>query len=249
MNTSNTLFGDLPTVFDIKPPTISNCPPFSLTEKLEKEKEVTGIYLSGHPLDHYRFEIKYYGITPVVDFNEIKDSAILAGQGKTYKMLCLVTGVNHRISRKGTKFGAFTLEDYSGKTELALFGDDYARYQHFFMQGQAVYLVGSFKQRWNGAEYEFKITGITLAENIKRTLTKQLCLEMDVRHLQPDWIDFFEKNLAAFPGPSSVRISIVEPKTDLKAALQANGHGFEMNTAMINFLEKRPEIDVKVSTV
>jgi len=248
MNTSNTLFGDLPTVLDIKPPVIANCPPFTLTEKLEKEKEVTGIYLSGHPLDHYRFEIKHYGITSVADFNEIKDSAILAGQGKTYRILALVTGVNHRISRKGTKFGAFTIEDYSGKTELALFGDDYARFQHFFMQGQAIYLTGAFKQRWNAGEYEFKVAGITLAENVKRTLTKQLCLEMDVRNIQPEWIEFFEKNLAAFPGPSSVRISIVEPKTDLKAALQTNGHGFEMNSAMASFLEKRPEIEVKVVT-
>jgi DNA polymerase-3 subunit alpha len=200
-------------------------------------------------LDHYRFEIKYYGITSVVDFNEIKDSALLAGQGKTYKLLCLVTGVNHRISRKGTKFGAFTIEDYSGKTELALFGDDYARYQHFFMQGQAIYLTGAFKQRWNQGEYEFKVTGITLADNVKRTLTKQLCLEVDVRNIQPDVVDFLEKNLAANPGPSSVRISVVEPKTDLKAAMQTNGHGFEMNAAMIQFLEKRPEIEVKVSTV
>jgi DNA polymerase III subunit alpha len=249
INTSNTLFDDLPAVLDIKPPQILPCPPFSLTEKLEKEKEVTGIYLSGHPLDHYRFEIKHYNITSVADFNEIKDSALLAGQGKTYKLLCLVTGVNHRISRKGTKFGAFTLEDYSGKTELALFGDDYARYQHFFMQGQAIYLTGSFKQRWNGAEYEFKVAGITTAENVIRTLTKQLCLEIDVRALQEDWIGFLEKNLAAHPGPSSVRITITEPKTDLKASLQTNGGGFEMNSAMIQFLEKRPEIEVRVATV
>ncbi|GAA4754777.1 DNA polymerase III subunit alpha [Flavisolibacter ginsenosidimutans] len=248
LSTTNTLFGDLPAVLDIKPPAIPNCPPFSLTEKLEKEKEVTGIYLSGHPLDHYRFEIKYYGITSIADFNEIKESAILAGQGRTYKMLCLVSGVNHRISRQGNKFGAFTVEDYSGKTELVLFGDDYARYQHFFLQGSAIYLTGSFKQRWNKAEFEFKITGITLAENVKRSLTKQLCLEMDVRNIQPEWIEFLEKNLKAFPGPSSVRITITEPKTDMKAALQTNGHGFELNTAMIQFLEKRPEIEVKVAT-
>ncbi len=249
MTTTNTLFGDLPAVLDIKPPTIPPCPPFSLTDQLEKEKEVTGIYLSGHPLDHYRFELKYYGITSIVDFNDVKDSVILAGQGKTYKVLGLVTGVNHRISRKGTKFGVFIIEDYSGKTELALFGDDYAKYQHFFMQGQAVYLTGCFKQRWNGADYEFKVTGITLAENVKRTLTKQLCLEMDVRNLQPDWIQFLEANLNAFPGPSSVRITIMEPKTDVKAVLQTNGHGYEMNESMIQFLEKRPEIEVKVATV
>jgi DNA polymerase III subunit alpha len=55
VNTSNTLFGDLSTSMDIRPPQIPNCPPWSLTEQLDKEKEVTGIYLRGHPLDHYKF--------------------------------------------------------------------------------------------------------------------------------------------------------------------------------------------------
>ena len=58
VNATNTLFGDLPAVLDIRPPQIPNCPPWSLTEQLDKEKEVTGIYLSGHPLDHYKFEIQ-----------------------------------------------------------------------------------------------------------------------------------------------------------------------------------------------
>jgi DNA polymerase-3 subunit alpha len=248
-NTTNTLFGDLPAVLDIKPPQIAPCSQFSLTEKLEKEKEVTGIYLSGHPLDHYKFEIKHYGITSVTDFNDIKESALLAGQGKTYKLLGLVTLVNHRISQKGNKFGSFTIEDYSGKTELVLFGDDYAKYQHFFMQGQAIYITGGFKQRWNKAEFEFKLTAITLAENVKRAFTKQLCLEVDVRNVQPDLIEFLEENLKAYPGPSSVRISITEPKEDLKATLQTNGKGFEMNEAMIRFLEKTPEVEVKVATL
>ena len=248
-NTSNTLFGDLPAVFDIKPPQISPCPPFSLTEQLEKEKEVTGIYLSGHPLDHYRFEIKHYGITSIVDFNEIKDSPQLSGSGKTIKLLCLVSVANHRISRQGNKFGSFTVEDFSGKTEIVLFGDDYVRFQHFLMLGQAVYLTGAFKQRWNKAEFEFKITGITMAENLKRTLTKQFCLDMDVRTIQPDWIEFFENNMKANPGNAAVRFTVIEPKTAMKAALLSNGHGFEVNDEMIDFLERRPEIGVQVVTV
>lgn len=249
MSATNTLFGDLPTVLDIKAPQIAACPPFSLTEKLDKEKEVTGIYISGHPLDHYRFELKHYGITTMADFNEIKEAPQIAGGGKTYKLLCLVSGVNHRISRKGTKFGAFTLEDYSGKTELALFSDDYAKYQHFFMQGQAIFITGAFKPRWNNQEYEFKVTGITLAENVKRTLTRQLCLEIDIRKVEPDWIQFFEKNLKSYPGNATVKFTIIEPKASLKAALISNGSGFEVNNEIVSFLEGKPEIEVQVTTV
>ncbi|HET7898613.1 MAG TPA: OB-fold nucleic acid binding domain-containing protein, partial [Flavisolibacter sp.] len=152
-------------------------------------------------------------------------------------------------SRQGNKFGSYVLEDYSGKTELVLFGDDYVRFQAFLLQGSAVLLCGRFQQRMYKPEYEFKLTSITLAENIKRQLTKQLQLEMDVRNLQDGLIDFFEKNLRANPGSSSVRFTIVEPKNDWKASLQTNGHGFEMNHEMIEFLEQTPEIDIKVVTV
>ncbi|MBB1284157.1 DNA polymerase III subunit alpha [Flavisolibacter sp. BT320] len=248
LNTSNTLFGDLPAVLDIKPPQIPACPPWSLTEQLDREKEVAGIYLSGHPLDHYKFEMRHYGITPIADFNEVKDSPTLSAQGKSFKLLCLVSTANHRISRQGNKFGSYVLEDYSGKTELVLFGDDYVRFQAFLLQGSAVLICGGFKQRMYKPEYEFKVTSITLAENIKRQLTKQLQLEVDVRNVEKDMIEFFETNLRSFPGNSSVRITVVEPKNNWKAALQTNGHGFEMNHEMITFLEQKPEIDVRVTT-
>jgi len=247
VNSTNTLFGDLPAVLDIKPPHIPNCPQWSLTEQLDKEKEVTGIYLSGHPLDHYKFEIKHYGITTIQDFNEVKESQTLASAGKGYKLLALVSVANHRISRQGNKFGSFTLEDYTGKTEMVLFGDDYVRYNAYLQQGQAIFITGSFKQRFNKSEYEFRIATVALAENVKRQLTKQLQLEMDVRNIQKETVDFLAENIKKYPGNSSLRVIISEPKNNLKANLVTLDSGFEMNMDLIHFLETKPEIDVQVT--
>jgi DNA polymerase III subunit alpha len=249
VNSSNTLFGDLPAVLDIKPPHIPNCAQWSLTEQLDKEKEVTGIYLSGHPLDHYKFEIKHYGITAIQDFNEVKESQTLASAGKTYRILALVSVANHRISRQGNKFGSFTLEDYTGKTEIVLFGDDYVRYNQYLQQAQAVFITGSFKQRFSKSEYEFKLATIALAENVKRQLTKQLQLELDVRNLHKDIVDFLADNLKQFPGSSSLRVIVSEPKNNLKANLVTLDSGFELNSDLIHFLEAKPEIDVHVTPV
>jgi DNA polymerase-3 subunit alpha len=248
-NSSNTLFGDLPAVLDIKPPHIPNCPQWSLTEQLDKEKEVTGIYLSGHPLDHYKFEIKHYGITSIQEFNEIKESQTLASSGKTYKLLALVSVAHHRISRQGNKFGSFVLEDYTGKTEIVLFGDDYVRYNQYLQQGQAILITGSFKQRFAKTEYEFRIATVALAENVKRQLTKQLQLEMDVRTIQKDTVDFLAENIRKYPGNSGLRVIISEPKNNLKANLVTLDSGFEMNMDLIHFLENKPEIDVQVTAV
>ena len=249
INTTNTLFGDLPAVMDIKPPHIPNCAPWSLTEQLDKEKEVTGIYLSGHPLDHYKFEIRHYGITSIQDFNEVKDSQVLASAGRSYKLLALVSVANHRISRQGNKFGSFVLEDYSGKTEIVLFGDDYVKYNAWMQQGQAIFITGSFKQRFNKSEFEFKISSLALAENIKRQLTRQLQLEMDVRNIEKDMIDFLEDNVKKHPGKSGLRIIVCEPKENLKANFITLDSGFEMNADLIQFLETKPEIEVQVIPV
>ncbi|HEX2608688.1 MAG TPA: OB-fold nucleic acid binding domain-containing protein, partial [Flavisolibacter sp.] len=247
VSATNTLFGDLPTVMDIKTPVIPNCPTWPLIEQLDKEKEVTGIYLSGHPLDHYRFEMQHYGITSVQDFNEVKESQVLAGAGKTYKLLCLVSASNHRISRQGNKFGSFNLEDYSGKTELVLFGDDYVRYNAYLQQGQAIFIVGGFKQRYNKSEFEFKVTSISLAENVKKQLTKQVQLDLDVRNIQPDIIDFLESNFKKYPGKSALKVVVSEPKSALKANLITMDSGIEMNADLIHFLENRPEIEIQVT--
>ena len=82
-HSSNSLFGDL-VMPDIATPKIPNCEPWSLTELLDHEKEVTGMFMSGHPLDHFKFEITHYGITRLGEFNEIKEALTLqSNPGKT----------------------------------------------------------------------------------------------------------------------------------------------------------------------
>src|SRR5215203_478797 len=247
VNATNTLFGDLPAVMEIRSPQIQNCAPWPLTVQLDHEKLVTGIFLSGHPLDHYKFEFKHYDVTPLQEFNEVKDSGATGiNINKTYRLLCLVSEANHRVSKQGNKFGAFTVEDYTGKTEIMLWGDDYVRYQTYLQLGQALLICGNFKLRYNKAEYEFKVTGISLAENIKRTLTKQLQLEVDPRVINQETIDFLEKNIKSYPGKSGFKVTVSEPKNNWKVNLVTIDNGFEMNNDMISFLEETPEIEIHV---
>ncbi|MBA2561910.1 MAG: DNA polymerase III subunit alpha, partial [Chitinophagaceae bacterium] len=169
--------------------------------------------------------------------------------GKTYKLICLVSTAAQKISRKGNKFGSYVLEDYTGKTEIVLFGDDFIRYGNYLQQAQAVFLVGCFKQRFNQGEYEFKLTSISLAENIKRQLTNQLQLEIDVRNVQRGLVDFLEDNVKKNPGKSSLRIILSEPKENLKANLITLDSGIELNNELIHFLNEKPEIEVQVTAV
>ena len=250
-NTSNTntLFGDLPLAVEIRTPTLPQCEQWPLIVQLDHEKEVTGMFLSGHPLDHFKFELRHYGITPLVEFNEFKEAvALQPNSGRMFRIIGLVTLADHKISRKGNKYGSFTIEDYSGKSELVLWGDDYVKFTPFLQQGSSLFITGFFKQRFTTSEFEFKINGITMVETIKRNLTKQLTIEVHPKDVSKNVVEFFEGNIKKFPGRSTLRVNLTEPRENLKISLVTMDSGFEMNDEMVDFLEENPDLDVQVLT-
>jgi DNA polymerase III subunit alpha len=245
---TNTLFGDF-AMPDVVPPKIPNCEPWTLTELLEHEKDVTGMFMSGHPLDHFRFEIAYYGITKLGEFNEIKDAINLqANPGKTFRLAGLVVDAQHRVSRTGKQFGSFFIEDYSGKSEFMLWGDDYARYSQFLEKGKNLYITGSFRQRFNKAEFEFKVEKMTMLENIKQQLTKQLVLELEARQVNEQLLTFLQENVKKHPGRSGLKLNISEPRLNARVSLFTRENGFEMNDEMAAWLIENGDISVQVLT-
>ncbi|MBL7729591.1 MAG: DNA polymerase III subunit alpha, partial [Chitinophagaceae bacterium] len=250
MSTTNTLFGDLPVSMEIPPPRIPDCTPWPLIVQLDKEKEVTGIFLSGHPLDNYRFEMRHYGVTPIADFNEFKESIKMQpNPGRSFRLVALVSDAQHRIARSGNKYGNFVIEDYSGKTEFPLFSEDYMRLTPILQQGSTVLITGYFKPRFNQDAFEFKVTGVTLAETMKRAMTKAVTIEAHPQAISKDLVNFVEKNVKGFRGSASLRFVLTEPKNKMKISLVNTNTGFELNDEMIQFLEKNPELEVQVQTM
>jgi DNA polymerase-3 subunit alpha len=246
---SNSLFGDL-VMPDIVTPKIPVCEPWSLTELLDHEKDVIGIFMSGHPLDHFKFEITHYGITRLGDFSEIKEAvALQANPGKQYRLAGLVVDAQHRVSRAGKQFGSCIIEDYTGKTELMFWGEDYARCSNYLEKGKNLFVTGSFRQRYEKAEFEFKIEKIMLLESIKQVLTRQVVVEVEARHLREGLVQFLQKNIEKYPGKSSLKFNIIEPKQNYRISLSSPGSGFEMNDEMTAFLEQTPELEVNIVTV
>jgi DNA polymerase-3 subunit alpha len=249
-STANTLFGDLPVTMEIPPPRIPDCSPWPLIVQLDYEKEVTGMFLSGHPLDHYRFEMKHYNVTSIADFNEFKEAIKMQpNPGRMFRILAMVTGVQHRVAQKsGNKYGSYIIEDFSGKTDFALFSEDYLRLSPYLQQGASVCITGYFKTRYNQGEFEFKVQQVSLAETLKKQLTRQLNVQVHPQDISKEMIHFVEKNLINYPGQSTLRFIVNEPKNDLKISLITSGRGFEMNEEMIHFLEEKPELEVQVLT-
>ncbi|GGA97173.1 DNA polymerase III subunit alpha [Puia dinghuensis] len=246
--TSNSLFGEL-TMPEIAVPKIPNCEPWSLTELLEHEKDVTGMFMSGHPLDHFKFEITHYGITQLGEFNEVKEAVTLqSNPGKPYRLAGLVVDAQHRVSKTGKQFGSFIIEDYTGKAEFMLWSEDYARYSNYLEKGKNLFLTGSFRPRFNKAEFEFKIDRMMLLESIKPILTKQVIMDVEARFVNEELVRFLETNVKKYPGKAGLKFNIIESKTHARVSLFTMGSGFEMNDELSVFLERTPELEVQVVT-
>ncbi len=245
---ANSLFGDL-VMPDIVTPKIPNCEPWPLTALLDHEKDVIGIFMSGHPLDNFKFEISHYNITQLGEFNDIKEAVSLqANPGKPFRLAGLVVDAQHRVTKTGKQFGSFTIEDYTGKCEFVLWSEDYARYSNYLEKGKNLYLTGSFRQRYNKSEFEFKVDRMMLLESIKPQLTRQLIVDLEARYLDAALINFLEQNVKKHPGNSKLKFNISESKSNVRISMYSMDNGFEMNDEMAAFLHERPEMEVQVIT-
>lgn len=253
---ANSLFGDMDNV-DVQPPKLAICEPWTLTEHLNFEKEVIGIFLSGHPLDHFKFELKHYGIYPLGEFKEFENSIDLqSSPGRTFRLAGLVVDAQHRVTKTGKNFGSLSIEDYTGKADFTLWSDDYARVSSFLNKGMTVLVNGFFKprMRFNSNQerfqdgWEFKVQSMQLLETVKKTMTKQVKLNIAARHLNETLVDFLQKNFKRNPGSAKVIIQVYDERQDLKVELNTYGQGIEMNDELADFLAEKPELAVVVET-
>lgn len=243
---TNTLFGDLQ-IEEVKPPPMAECEPWPLIKLLDFEKEVTGMFMSGHPLDNFSFQMKHYGLTTIAEFNEFKEAVnIHPNPGRTFRIAGLVAEAQHRVAKSGNKYGVLYIEDYTAKMELMLFSDDYVKFNNYLEAGMVIFLTGTFRQRYNKSEFEFKVAHISLLESLMKSCTKKLQIEAEPKDISQEFIDFIAKNINHFPGKSSLKFCINDSKSNLKFGMYSLENSFEMNDEMANYLQQKPELDVQV---
>ena len=122
------------------------------------------------------------------------------------------------------------------------------RFKDYLDKGKNLFLTGSFKSRFNSDQYEFKIERITLLETIKAQLTKQLVLYVEPRHMSAAMVDFLEGNLKKFPGKTTIRVNLMDQKTQTITSLYSIDSGVEMNDELTAWLQETPELEVKIDT-
>ncbi|HUX84426.1 MAG TPA: DNA polymerase III subunit alpha, partial [Chitinophagaceae bacterium] len=248
---SGSLFGDGEAP-QVREPQLDRCPPWPLVERLTREKEVTGIFLSGHPLDHFRFELEHYHIQTILQFNELskliaENPAAAATNGTQFRLAGFVTSADHKTSQKGNKYGKLQIEDFSGSTELVLIGDDYVKQGAFCQKGYCLFITGGFRSRpYREDEYEFKISSIQLLEDLKKKQTRQIILSGEPSRISSKLVDFLSLHERNHPGKTELRFDLTDPEGQVTVSLRGTQKPVEVNDGLADFLTAQPGLGVQV---
>ena len=169
----NSLFGDSNAV-EIATPEIPKAEPWSDIERLNKEKEMVGIYLSAHPLDKYYMEIQFGCNTSL---NELDDKKLMLNEDITFGGI--VTDYVEKPTRNGRMYGRITLEDYSGKYELMLFGRNFVDFRKFGIPSEAIMVRGVYNKSPYNDRINFDIKDIKLMNDVKGKLVNRIRIAVD----------------------------------------------------------------------
>ena len=203
-STLNSLFGAIADSVSVAKPPIPKAEKWSLIAKLEKEKEVTGIYISGHPLDDFKLEIDSFTTSTLTNLQTLQ------GKSEKIKVAGFVTGADHRISQKGTGWGRFILQDYSGQLEVTLFSEDYQKFKFLLEPGAALFLVGSWEKRWGGEEWNFKLQEVKQLASIGEAMAQSLTIKLPIESITNDLIDKIDELCNLYKGKHDFKIQLLD---------------------------------------
>ncbi len=169
-------------------------------EKLEREKELVGMYLSGHPLDPFFIDLKFGCNHTLKDFEEegpLPENIEITLGGR-------VVDFQERTSRRGTQFGVLTIEDYSGTHEFSLFENAYVEYRKFGIKGMTLVIRGNYSRRFASSEPRFQIRGIRLLDSAKDSIVSGLTIELDAKSVNEN-LHSLIKDFVITPGDNAVQ--------------------------------------------
>lgn len=204
------LFGEASEV-QIPEPVIPSCDEWTTMEKLAKEKEVVGIYISGHPLDDFKFEMKYFCN---VKLSQLKDLTPFVGRNVTFGGM--VSNVQFRTSAKGKDWASFTVEGYEDSMEFRMFNEEYLKFRHFLLNNTFVYFKlfvkdGFVKKDSNEkTEPRIQFVELKLLNEVIPTYAKKLIIQIDIQELKAHQVEKIRMLLDENKGSKLVTFEIYE---------------------------------------
>lgn len=233
-NTANSLFDDVGGMEIPRPAIPAKVETWSNITRLERERELVGIYLSGHPLDPYVVIMEKLCNT---SFSQLKNLGELTG--KRLVLAGMVTGVRTGFSKKGNPYGIVKIEDFNGDGEIALFGNKWAQWQNFFKEGCAVMVHAQVEpRRYNPELLDLVVTRVEFLAEIKTSGISEIVVAVNVENLDEMEVDEFLTLIENNPGKTNIQLSFTEPGIFRNVRVKSIAKKVNIDRHLVDFLKQ-----------
>lgn len=241
----NSLFGDMGGV-EIQTPPVPECEQWSTMELLKRERELVGIYLSAHPLDDYAVVLKHMcNLNCSQIGREMDKKAFASIEELTFGGI--VTSVSQRWTKTNKPFGIVTIEDFEGQGELALFGEEWTKWQSMLQEEYHVYITAQCVQRFrnNPDAYDMMIKKIEFLSDVKEKSIEKFTVYMEASMFNDAQLTDLETTLKSSDGKVPLYINIHDAKNNTNIQLYSRNITVDVNKKLLTSLDEMAELGVR----
>ncbi|MFI3293278.1 MAG: DNA polymerase III subunit alpha [Rikenellaceae bacterium] len=232
-NAQQSLFGGDCGNVDIQRPTPPSVLDWSDLETLNKEREVIGLFLSAHPLDEYEVIIKKMCKTQLSDLSSLEPL-----NGQEIGFAGMITSVQNLTTKTGKPWGKFTMEDYNGTHEFALFGKDYETFRKYLFVNYFIFVRGKVQQHpYRERELELKLLSMVQLSEMMENAIKELIVVIPTNEITKEFISTFTSKVDASKGKISLKIKVYDPVSGTSLSLFAKKRRVTLSKELVGYLE------------
>ena len=241
----NSLFGAFGDGVEIaQPPVPKNDVRWSDIERLNKERDLVGIYLSAHPLDEYKIVLDNLCNTrcaELADVMQLKDRADVVIGG-------IVTSVTSRFDKKGKPFGIVTIEDFEGSGELRLFSEDWGRWSGMLPEGASVYITAKVQPRWQYSDaVDLKVQNIEFLQTVKERAVDRITISLVTDMLDDQIVAELSELISESPGKTKLFFQLRDSQGKHHVLLRSQGREVDVRHTLIDYIESHEMLDYKIN--
>ena len=229
---------------EIATPKIPECERWSDIERLNRERDLVGIYLSAHPLDSYAVVLENLCNTKcpeVADKKELMDRGDITVGG-------IVTNVRESMTKKGKPCGFVMLEDFEGSGEIALYGEAWGRWRGMFSIGASVYIKAQITQMYAGSNfYDFNISDIQYLQTVKDKRIEKLTIVIDSHKISTTLVTDLCQKLSADPGPTHVYVQLDSIEDRRSITMRSKGMSVNVTKDLLSFIKENEALEYHIN--
>lgn len=231
----------------IPEPEVPPCEAWGTMEKLRREKEVVGIYISGHPLDDFKTEIEAFCNASVSCANELENYV-----NRELSMAGVITDVQHRVSKNGKGWAAFTMEDYTDSFEFRIFGEEYLKFRHFLMINSFAYVKIFVRDGWinrdtgKKGDPRMQFNSFMLLQEVMEAYAKKLTIKLNIANLKEERIRYLKDTLVSHSGSHTLNFIVYEMEEEIKVNLSPRKQKVQISSELLHQLQEN-EVHYKLN--